>query len=208
MDKSLENPRAGLVRSILWIEIISIIWMVIEMGLSIAAGIKAGSILLIAFGLDSLIELVSAGVLFWRFVVESQEGELSGVERREQQASRVVAIKLGLLCLYVLASSMIGLLSHSQPENSIIGISVSAAAVIIMPVLAFYKFRIAKRVHSGALREDAVNSITCAYMAGTVLLGLVLNSILGWGWIEYAAALLFLIWLTRETVEAFKEGSL
>ena len=206
MDKSVDSNRLGLVRSVLWIEIISIIWMVIEMAISIDAGIVARSILLLAFGLDSLIELVSGAVLLWRFSVESQGRNLMVVERREHQASRMVALTLGVLCIYVFVSLMVGLLSHSQPENSLIGIGVSAAAVIIMPVLAFYKFRIAKQVNSSALREDAVNSTTCAFMAGTVLFGLVLNSLFGLWWIENMAALIFLIWLVRETVESFKDA--
>ncbi len=188
------------------IEIITVIWMVIEMAVSIGAGIAAGSVLLIAFGFDSLIELVSGGILLWRLLVESQDHETEQVERAERIADWVVAIALALLCIYVLASAVYGLLLHSKPENSWIGIGVSAAAVIVMPYLSITKRRISHRINSEALAGDAVASITCAYMAATVLLGLALNVLLGWWWLEDAAALLFLAWLARETWEAFEEA--
>jgi divalent metal cation (Fe/Co/Zn/Cd) transporter len=188
------------------IEIITIVWMVIEMAVSVGAGFAAGSILLIAFGIDSLIELASGGILLWRLQIEGSDGDMERVERAEQRATWIVAITLGLLCVYVLVSSVYGLLVHSIPENSPIGIGVSAAALLIMPYLAITKRRISKRINSEALAGDATNSITCAYMAGTVLAGLLLNAIIGWWWAEYAAALLFLIWLIRETLEAFEEA--
>ena len=188
------------------IEVITAIWMVIEMAVSIGAGIAARSVLLTAFGLDSLIELVSGSILLWRLSVESQGRDLISVEQAERRATRVVAVTLGLLCAYVLISSIYGLFTHAKPESSVLGMGVSAAALLIMPALAVAKRRLAKRINSAALAGDATNSITCAYMAATVLLGLVLNSLFGLWWIEYAAALGFLIWLVLETREAFEEA--
>jgi len=182
--------------------------MTIEMAVSIGAGITAGSILLIAFGIDSLIELISGGILLWRLRVESRGGDMVQVERAEHRAARVVAFALGLLCVYVLISAVYGLLVRSKPESSILGIGVSAAAVLIMPYLAVTKRRISGRIKSEALAVDAINSITCAYMAGVVLLGLALNALWGWWWVESVAALLFLIWLLRETWEAFEEAQI
>jgi len=188
------------------IEVITAIWMVIEMAVSIGAGIAARSVLLTAFGLDSLIELVSGSILLWRLSVESQGRDLQSVERAERRATRVVAVTLGLLCAYVLISSVYGLFTHAKPESSVLGMGVSAAALLIMPALVVAKRRLAKRINSAALAGDATNSITCAYMAATVLLGLVLNTLFGLWWIEYAAALGFLIWLVLETREAFEEA--
>ena len=178
--------------------------MVIEMAVSIGAGIAAGSVLLIAFGVDSLIELVSGSILLWRLSVENRAGDLEKVGRAEQRAARVVAITLSLLCAYILISSVYGLVTRSKPENSILGIGVSAAALLIMPYLAFTKRRISSRIHSAALAGDAVNSFTCAAMAATVLVGLALNSLFGLWWAEYIAALVFLAWLVLETREAFE----
>ena len=202
----METTRAVDIRQGLRIEVITIIWMVIEMAVSILAGIASGSILLIAFGMDSLIELVSGAILLWRLRVESQNGDVERVERAEGRATWVVAITLALLCIYVLVTAVYGLLARSQPEPSPVGIAISAAAVLIMPYLAVNKRRIAKRIHSDALAGDAANSITCAYMAGTVLVGLTLNSLFGWWWVENVAALLFLVWLVRETRETFEDA--
>jgi divalent metal cation (Fe/Co/Zn/Cd) transporter len=188
------------------IEVISVAWMVIEMAVSIAAGIAAGSVLLAAFGIDSLIEIVSGAVLLWRLRVESRGGDLERVEGAERRATWIVVVTLGLLSIYVLIAAVVGLLAHSAPESSPLGIAISAAALMFMPYLALTKRRIAKRIDSDALAEDAVNSITCAYMAGTVLAGLLLNALFGWWWVEDAAALLFLVWLVRETWEAFTEA--
>jgi divalent metal cation (Fe/Co/Zn/Cd) transporter len=202
----MNTTRASDIRMGVRIEIITIIWMVIEMVVSIGAGIAAGSVLLTAFGLDSLIELVSGSILLWRLLVERQGGDLKSVEKAEHRAIRVVAISLVLLCAYVLISSVYGLLTHSRPESSVIGIVVSAAALLIMPYLALNKRRISKRIDSAALGGDAANSITCAIMAGTVLVGLVLNTLFGLWWAEYIASLIFLIWLIQETREVFEEA--
>jgi len=188
------------------IEVITILWMVIEMAVSIGAGIAARSVLLTAFGLDSLIELISGSILLWRFSVERRGGDLKSIERSERCAIWVVAITLGLLCAYVLISSIYGLLAHAKPESSVIGIGVSTAALLIMPFLAVTKRRISKRIDSAALARDAANSITCATMAGTVLVGLVLNTLFGFWWAEYIAALVFLIWLIKETQAVFEEA--
>jgi divalent metal cation (Fe/Co/Zn/Cd) transporter len=189
------------------IEVVTILWMVIEMAVSIGAGIAARSVLLTAFGVDSLIELVSGSILLWRLSVEQRGGDLANVKRAERRAAWVVAASLALLCAYVLISSVYMLLTHSQPESSLIGIGISAAALLIMPWLAVSKRRIAKRIASTALAGDATNSLTCAYMAGTVLAGLIFNKLFGLWWVEYIAALVFLVWLVRETLEVFAEAA-
>lgn len=202
----METARSEDVRAGVRIEVFTIAWMVVEMAVSIGAGIAAGSILLIVFGLDSLIELVSGGMLLWRLGVESRGGDFGRVERAEKQVVRLVAATLALLCVYVLVSAIYGLLAHTSPENSPLGIGVTAVAVLVMPYLAVVKRRISRRIHSEALAGDAVNSITCAYMAGTVLVGTVLFALFSWWWVDKMAALLFLVWLGRETWEAWEEA--
>jgi divalent metal cation (Fe/Co/Zn/Cd) transporter len=202
----MDITRATGIRLGIQIEVITVIWMTIEMAVAIGAGIAAGSILLIAFGFDSLIELISGGTLLWRLRVESRDGDMVQVERAERKAAWGVASGLGLLCAYVLISAVYGLLVHSRPESSIPGIGISAAAVLIMPFLAVTKHRVSGQIKSEALAGDAINSITCAYMAGTVLIGLAFNALWGWWWVENIAALLFLVWLLRETREAFEEA--
>ena len=188
------------------IEVITILWMVVEMAVSIGAGIAARSVLLTAFGVDSLIELVSGSILLWRLSTENRGGDLGSVKRAEHRAAWVVAASLSLLCAYVLISSVYLLLIHAKPESSLVGIAISMAALLVMPWLAVSKRRISKRINSAALAGDAANSLTCAYMAATVLAGLLLNAVFGLWWVEYVAALGFLAWLVKETLEVFAEA--
>jgi divalent metal cation (Fe/Co/Zn/Cd) transporter len=203
---TVDAARAADVRTGVRLEIVTVIWMIIEATVSLGAGVVAGSILLTAFGIDSVIELISGSILLWRLSIEAQGGDEERVERVEQRASWVVAITLVVLCLYVLVTAIYGLVAHAQPESSPVGIAVSLAAVLVMPYLAVSKRRIAGRIDSEALRGDAAESLTCAYMAGTVLVGLVLNAVFHWWWAEDIAALVFLYWLFGETREALEEA--
>ncbi len=173
----IPTSRATNVQQGIRIEVFTILWMVVEAVVSIGAGVLAGSALLTAFGIDSLIELVSGGILLWRLRVEAQGKDIEQVERAERQAAWVVGISLALLCLYVLFTALYGLLTGAKSESSLVGIGISVAAIIVMPWLAVTKRRIAEHIDSRALRGDAASSLTCAYMAGTVLLGLVLNTL-------------------------------
>ena len=203
---SLPTSQAANVQKGIRIEVFTILWMVVEAAVSIGAGILAGSALLTAFGIDSVIELVSGGILLWRLRVEARGNDTEQIERAERQAAWVVGVSLALLCLYVLVTTLYGLLTGARPEASPVGIAISAAAVLVMPWLAVTKRRIAEHLHSGALRGDAASSMSCAYMAGTVLVGLVLNTLVHWWWAEDIAALLFLFWLVQETREALQEA--
>ena len=197
--------KANWLRQGIHIEIATLVYMTLEAILSIGAGIAAGSVLLAAFGVDSLLELLSGAILLWRLRVEAAGGELEKIEWTEKRAAFATAIVLGLLCAYILVTSLYGLATHSQAESSPLGIGVSLAAVLFMPYLAFRKRRIARALDSHALEEDAAASITCAYMAATVLVGLSLNGLFGWWWAEDVAALGFLFWLVKENWEAFQE---
>ncbi len=204
------NAASVAVRRGIRIEIVTLIYMSFEAALSILAGVLAHSVLLAAFGADSLIELLSGAILLWRLRVEAAQsaqsapGDLGQVQKAEKRAAGWTAVLLGLLCVYILVTSIYGLAVHSQAESSLLGIAVSAAAVVFMPYLASQKKGIARELHSQALAEDATASITCAFMAGTVLAGLALNSLFHWWWVEDIAALVFLYWLVGETREAFE----
>lgn len=199
------SNRTALVHTSVRVEVFTVLWMVVEAAISLGAGVVAGSLLLVAFGLDSVIEFVSGAILFWRFSVEANGESADRVEWAERRAAWVVAISLALLCVYVLASVVYGLVTQAKPDASPVGIGISAAAVLVMPWLGITKRRLAVRLGSGALRGDAASSFTCGYMAATVLAGLVLNALLHWWWAEDVAALVFLVWLVGETREAFEE---
>ncbi|MDQ6948031.1 MAG: cation transporter [Actinomycetota bacterium] len=180
--------------------------MVLEAIVAIGAGIAARSVLLTAFGFDSVIELISGGLLLWRLSVEARAASSARVESVEKRAAVISAGLLVLLSIYVLVTSALGLLTRAEPEGSIVGIGVSIAAVIIMPLLARSKRKVNLVVNSAALKADIAETITCAYMAGSVLLGVGLNVALHWWWAEYFAAFALLIWLTPETREALEEA--
>jgi divalent metal cation (Fe/Co/Zn/Cd) transporter len=203
---SAQANRAALVRKGIRVEVVTVLWMIAEAAVSIVAGVMAGSALLTAFGIDSVIELVSGATLLWRLTVEARGEETEQVERAEQRSAWIVAASLVLLCLYVLGTAVIGIVLRARPESSIGGIIIAAAAVIVMPLLGLTKRRLAARLGSGAMRGDAASSFTCGFMAAAVLLGVGLNALFHWWWVEAVASLLFLFWLVGETREAFEEA--
>lgn len=196
------DGRAGQVRAGVRIEVVTVAWMAVEAVVAIGAGVLARSVLLTAFGLDSVIELVTGGVLLWRLATEARGDSLERVERAEVRAAWVTGVGLALLCGYVVATSALSLLASNRAERSLVGIGLAVAALLGMPLLARRKRAIAARIGSAALRGDAACSITCAYMAGTLLIGLALNAALGWWWADSLAALALLYWLVPEAREA------
>jgi divalent metal cation (Fe/Co/Zn/Cd) transporter len=193
----VEVGRADAVRKGIRLEELTIAWMVIEAVAAIGAGIAARSVLLTAFGVDSVIELLSGVVLYRRLKGDS--------ERLEATAIRISAVLLVLLCVYILMSSLIGLLLRIQPSESIVGIAVSAVALVAMPLLARAKRRVNVVLQSPSLRADIAETVSCAYLAAVTLAGLVVAGLTGWWWIQYAAALVLLGWLIPETREAVEE---
>jgi divalent metal cation (Fe/Co/Zn/Cd) transporter len=197
-----DRERGVAVHAGIRIEQVTIAWMIVEAVVAIGAGLLARSVLLTAFGIDSVIELVAGGVLLWRLLTEARGGSLDRVTKAENRAAWVTGVSLALLCLYVTASAAASLLTRTEPDRSYAGIAVALAAVIGMPVLARQKRAIAAKLDSAALRGDAACSITCAYMAGTLLVGLLLDGVLGWWWADSLAALALLYWLSGEAREA------
>jgi len=193
-----------MIRAGVRIEIVTVGWMTVEAIVALTAGLLARSVLLTAFGIDSVIELVTGGVLLWRLSTEARGGSLRRVERAEVRAAWVTGVGLVLLSLYIVASVGAGLWTRSRPESAPIGITLALVAVVGMPLRARRKRAIAARIDSAALRGDAACSMTCAYMAATLLVGLVLTAAFGWWWAEDVAALGFLYWLIGEAREALE----
>lgn len=191
------------------LETFTVAWMAAEAVLAIGAGIAAHSVLLTAFGADSLIELLSGATLLWRLRVEARGGDDARVDSVEKRAVWISAVLLILLCAYVLLTSAAGLLLRLQPERSWLGVAVSAAAVVVMPLLAARKRAANQTIQSSALRADIAESATCAYLAGVTLIGAALNALTGWWRVEYLAAVILLRWLVpeaREALEAARAG--
>lgn len=200
----LESARKGQVRSGIWIELVTIVWMTIEAGIAITVGFHTRSVSLQGFGIDSIIELIAGGVLLWRLLVEQRS--LERIELAERRASWVTAISLFGLAIYIVGDSALTFLTRTRPESSWWGIGLAVAAAIGMPLLWQGKLRIAKRIGSAALKADAACSITCAYMSLMLLAGLMLNRLFGWWWADPLAALGLVYFLIHEGGEAWHEA--
>jgi len=207
-DKALAQTRnrAGQVRLGVWIELISLFWMVIEACIAITAGIAAHSVSLEGFGIDSIIELIAGGVLLWRLLVERRGGSVERIEHAERRAAWITAFSLFGLAFYIIASSAFALLTRSRPQVSWWGIGLAIAAAVIMPLLWQGKLRVARQIGSTALKADAMCSITCAYMSFTLLVGLLLNTFFGLWWADSLAALVLVYFIVREGREALHEA--
>ena len=198
--------RAGQLRLGVRIELVTIIWMTIEASIAIVTGFATHSVSLQGFGIDSIIELISGGVLLWRLRVEQRGGTTGVVEWAERRAAWITAISLFALAVYIVGDSAFAFLTRSHPEASWWGIGLAIAATIIMPLLWRGKLRVARRIESAALKADAMCSITCAYMAITLLVGLLLNEFFGWWWADPLAALVLVYFIVKEGREALHEA--
>ncbi len=179
-------------------------WMTLEAVVSLGAGVAAGSVALVAFGADSVIELISAGVLLRRLGLEQAGASASGIEAAERRASTVVGVLLFALALWVLTSIGRNLLVRARPETSIAGVLLAAASAVVMPWIVATKRRVAARIGSAALKADAACGIICAYMAATLLIGLGLRALFGWWWADPLAALGIVYFVVREGWEAIE----
>jgi len=198
-----EARRIALGRGI-QLEVVTIAWMLVEAGVAIGAGILARSVLLTAFGVDSVVELLSGIVLFTRLRLEASRRASDDIERLEARTTSISALLLLLLCVFVLLSSLAGLALRIEPEGSLAGLVISALAIVTMPLLALGKRRVNSVLQSPSLRADIAETVSCAYLAAVTLAGLVLSMWFGWWWAQYVAALLLLAWLVPETREAFE----
>jgi divalent metal cation (Fe/Co/Zn/Cd) transporter len=194
--------RRDALRSGVRLEVVTVAWMALEAVLAIGAGIAARSVLLTAFGLDSVIELLSGVTLLWRLSSEARGSDTSRTEGVERRATRISAVLLVLLCAYLVLVGVVGLIASLHPDASALGVAVSAAAVVAMPVLAWRKRLANVSIRSPALRADIAETMTCAYMAAATLAGAGLNLLTGWWWAEYVAALALLVFIGMETKEA------
>lgn len=196
--------RSDMIRRAVRLEWFTAAWMLIEAVVALGSGVAAASLSLIAFGADSLIELASAGVLLWRLDVELRRGA-EFPEAIERRASRLGAALLFVLAAYVVVSAAYGLWRREGQEFSMPGLTIAALAIPVMWWLAKAKIRAAEQIGSTALRADAVESITCAYLSGVVVLGLIAQRLMpDWWWVDSVAALAIVVLLVKEGREAWQ----
>ncbi len=178
-----------------YLQYITIMWNSLEAIIAVGAGLLAGSVALIGFGVDSLIEVSSGAVLLWR---------LAGGDRREAMALKLVGASLLSLAAYVGFNAAKSLIAHEAPEESITGIVLAALSLIVMPLLAREKRRAAAHLNSRAMVADSRQTDICALLSAILLIGLSLNWLFGWWWCDPVAALIMIPIIIREGLEAWR----
>ena len=192
------------------LEYVTLAWMALEFASAVTLGLLSGSLLLLAFGLDSLIELVSAVVIVWQLRVELRgDFDLEQIAPVERRAAVWTGYLLYALAAYVVASSAYGLtLGHRTEVESVWGLLIGIIALTAMPWLAYYKRKLAGpgRLNSTSLRADAAEAMSCAYLAGVLMVGLLLSRLVGWWWLDSVAALGLVPFIALEGREATSEA--
>ena len=195
MDAIVEDTYGDAVRSGRRLANVTIVWNSLEGIVSIGAGILAGSIALVGFGVDSVIEVSSGAIILWR---------LAAGEKREKLALRFVGISFVALAAYVAFDAAKSLWLREPPETTYIGIAVAALSLIVMPFLAHRKRKVAAQLNSNAMKADSRQTDLCAYLSAILLGGLILNAIFGWWWADPVAALIMVPIIAKEGVEALR----
>lgn len=194
--------RTVLIRKAFRLEWLTIAWMTIEALVALASGVVAGSLTLTAFGFDSVIELVSAGVLVWRLMDELRRGEEFS-KRAERIASRSGGALLFVLATYIVLGAVWSLRAHHGGEFSVPGLVVAVLAMPIMYLLARRKLDVARQLGSHAMRADAVESMTCGWLSLVVVVGLVANWLLAAWWVDAVTSLGIVWFVVKEGREAW-----
>lgn len=180
------------------LEYFTIGWNMVEAGVAIGAGWFAGSIALVGFGVDSLIESLSGLVLLWRLFSPAHD------ESREKIALKLVGISFLILAAYVAFDAIKSLLVHETPQTSLVGIVLAVVSLIIMPILARAKRLSASNLESLAMKADSRQTDLCAYLSAILLGGLALNALFGWWWADPVAALIMVPIIAREGYEGLR----
>jgi divalent metal cation (Fe/Co/Zn/Cd) transporter len=180
-------------RGLAWL---TIAWNVIEAVVAIGAGLAADSIALVGFGFDSTIEVLAACVVLWRF--------RSDDEARERQALRLIGVTFFALAAYVSVEAIRDLVAGGEAETSTVGIGLAIASAVVMPLLAWAKRRVGRRLGSSVVVADSTQTLLCTYLSFILLAGLVLNATVGLGWADPVAALGIAVLAAREGREAWR----
>ena len=204
MTAALPTNRPALVQRSRLLNYVTLAYNSLEGVLSIGAGLLAGSIVLVGFGADSLIELAAGVAALWRL-----RADLDPVrrERAERQALRLIGCCFLALAAYVSVEAIGALADRSAPEQSRLGIAIAAASLLVMPFLARSKRAVALQLGSGALAAEAKQTLICTYLSGILLVGLVLNAAWGWWWADPVAGLAMVPFIAGEGIEGVRGRS-
>lgn len=192
-----DERRTTLHRRVRLIVGFTITYNVIEGIVAISAGAAASSAALIGFGLDSFIEVLSAVAVAWQFTRKDPE-------RWEKPTVRAIGIAFFALAAYVTVDAILALVGVEPVDHSPLGIAIAVASLVVMPALAWLQFRTGRELGSKSVQADAKQLLLCIYLSGTVLIGLLLNSLFGWWWADSIAALVVAFLAVREGIEAWR----
>ena len=198
MGESAVLDRMSVVRRGRWLEYFTVIWNAVEGLVAVGAGVFAGSISLVGFGIDSFIEVTSGSVLLWRMSVDANVRDR---ERNEKRALRIVGLCFSLLAVYIGFESGSDLWFRRAPEQSIPGIVLACVSLVVMPLLSRSKRKVGHALNSAAMQADAKQTQFCTYLSAILLLGLVLNAVFGLWWADPAAALVMVPIIAKEGIE-------
>jgi divalent metal cation (Fe/Co/Zn/Cd) transporter len=188
---------AVLRRRIRWLVAGTIAYNVIEAVIAISAGTTASSSALIAFGLDSVVEVLSAAAVAWQFAAPDPA-------KREKATLRLIAWSFFALAVYVSVDAGLSLLGLREAEHSPVGIVLAAVSLLVMPVLSFAERRAGRELGSATAIADSKQTLICSYLSAALLAGLLLNALLGWVWADPVAALVIVVFAIREGIEAWR----
>lgn len=191
--------RAALGRRVQMLAWATIGYNSLEAVVAIGAGLAAGSVALLSFGLDSVVEVLSALAVSWQFA-----GGGTNHEAREERTLRLVAVAFFALAAWVTFDAIQTLVAREQADTSVVGIGIAVASLVVMPVLTFAKRRAGRRLGSNAVVADSTQTLLCTYLSAVLLLGLLLNTTLGWWWADPLAALVIAFVAGREGLEAWR----
>ncbi|SBN64695.1 Cation efflux family protein [Curtobacterium sp. 9128] len=189
--------RLLLQRRVRWIVAATITYNVIEAIVAISAGTIASSTALVGFGLDSIVEVLSAAAVAWQFAGHDPEA-------RERTALKVIAVSFFGLALYVSVDAILALTGIREPEHSTVGIVLATVSLAIMPFLSLLERRTGKELGSASAIADSKQTLVCSYLSAAVLIGLLLNTLFGWTWADPIAGLVVVVFAVREGLEAWR----
>ena len=199
-----DQTRQALVTRSFRLNLVTLAYNCLEALVAIAAGLIAGSVALIGFGLDSMIEVTASVTALWRLRADF---DIARRERAERRALRIIGLLFLALAVYVAVDAARALLGRERPNESTVGIVLAAVSVTVMPLLARAKRRVAVQMRSGALAAEAQQTSLCAYLSAILLGGLLLNATVGWWWADPVAAIAMVPIIAREGVEGIRGRS-
>ncbi|MFI6426926.1 cation transporter [Promicromonospora sp. NPDC050880] len=198
MTAALASARVLVLRrQIRWVVGATIAYNTVEAVVALAAGSVASSAALVGFGLDSVVEVLSAAAVAWQFAAPDPE-------TRERTALRVIAVSFFGLAAWVTVDATLSLTGLREPEHSPVGIALAAVSLLVMPFLSWFERRTGRELGSASAVADSKQTLICAYLSAALLAGLLLNGLLGWTWADAVAALMIAGFAVREGVEAWR----